>query len=99
MYYTNVTELCKAIQHIEENDLKRILKKKGGKISFPTGKEPYIECYTEIDGPASDMLEKVTLTKDNGITLHFASIGEQKPEAVYPGHLSAISEAIIKMES
>ena len=95
MYYTNVTELCTAVQNIERKDLARILKRFNGQYDFNEQNGPVLELYS--NGPCSAEVQSVRITESGTIRIKLAQPvnGEVDSSYVYPGHLTALSDAIV----
>ncbi len=100
MYCTNVQELCSAIQHIEKNDLVRVLEKVGGKVTFPIDNTPHIELYS--NGPCSPGVAAVEVSErydQKHVLLHCPELDAViDSKYVYPGHLSMLTAHIIQTQ-
>lgn len=94
MHFTDVSQLCSAIKNIEQVDLRRLVKSLGGDVSFGFPNVPYLEFYS--DGPTSDAIEAVKVNGDGSITLSTHLYGDIDSSAAYPGHLSVLSQFIVR---
>ena len=103
--YTDVSELCSAIQHIEQRDLRRVIAPFGGRYNFD--KQPlnidavqFVEFYHQSDGPVSGQIQEV-VTEDDNIIVRFTDYPDEKFQAkdIYPGHLSGVTAKIIEIET
>lgn len=102
MSYTDVSELCKAVQNIEMRDLRRVVNKMGGSFDFTSLPENvdgvhYVEFYNEEDGPTSSPIVKVKVEDDKVYLMFRDYPGWFPSDCAFPGHLCGVTHAIIEI--